>query len=132
MPSGCGRKCRLLSVLIGIAIGSRDEPTPAMVNVGDHATGRGDVEASTGTHRYLTQVGPPLRAAHHDGAHEVTRLKASDPFVLFGAGAWQPEAVHAAHLSAAKNGCHDLKRHDLRHVQLLGRACAHTRRIQPV
>src|SRR5439155_19192032 len=35
-PLGCGRKCRLLSLLIGIAIATRDEHTKAMMNVGDN------------------------------------------------------------------------------------------------
>src|SRR5439155_12124124 len=100
-PLGCGRKCRLLSLLIGIAIATRDKHTKAMMNVGDNALRSGDVEAATSTHGHFAHIGSLLGPARNHGAHEVARLEPLDALVLLGAGTREPVFVHAAHLSAA-------------------------------
>src|SRR5205807_6240609 len=60
LPSGGGRKRRLLSLLIAIAITACDKDTEAMMNVGDNALGSADVEGPTATHRYFADIGSLL------------------------------------------------------------------------
>src|SRR5690349_3760202 len=132
MPLGCGRKCRLLSLLIGIAIATRDEHTKAMMNIGDHALGRGDVEAATSTHGHFAHVGSLLGPARHHGAHEVARLEPLVALVLLGAGARESVLVHAAHLSAAMPSRCDVPRNDVLDDDRRGRAPAYVGRIEPM
>src|ERR1051326_7027669 len=100
-PLGGGRKYRLLSLLIGITIAPRDEHTKAMMDVGDQALSRGDVEAATSTHGHFAHIGSLLGPARHHSAHEVARLEPLDALVLLGAGPRKPVLVHAAHLPTA-------------------------------
>src|SRR5258708_23399501 len=121
MPSGCGRKCRLLALLIGIAIGSGDERAVAMMNVGDHALRSGDVEDATRPHGHFAHSGSLLRATCHYSAHEVTCLEALDTLVLLGSCTREPVLVHATHLSAAMPSRRDVQWNDVFDDE---RACA--------
>ena len=97
-PSDGGRKRRLLSLLIGITVGSGNEPTPAMVNVSDHAVLRGDVEGTTAAHGHFAHIGALPDATAYHRPHEITRLKAPHPLVLLRTGARKAVLVHTAHL----------------------------------
>src|SRR5947207_1236256 len=56
LPSGGGRKRRLPSLLIGIAITTRDEGTKSVMNVCDPPVGGGNVEDTPRAHSDLAQV----------------------------------------------------------------------------
>ena len=53
-----------------------------MVNVGDGALRRFDVEDPTRTHCHLAHIGALLASACHDGPHQVARLEAFDALWL--------------------------------------------------
>src|SRR5260221_277509 len=132
MPSGCGRKCRLLALLIGIAIGSSDERAVAMMNVGDHALRSGDVEDATRPHGHFAHSGSLLRATCHYSAHEVTCLEALDTFVLLGSCTREPVLVHATHLSAAMPSRGDVQWNNVFDDERGWRAPAYVGCIEPV
>ena len=69
-----------------------------MVNVGDAAVRRGDVEGPTAAHGDFADVGSLLGATGDDGSHEVARLEPLHPLVLLGTGTRKAVLVHAAHL----------------------------------
>ena len=69
-----------------------------MMNVGDDAMRRDDVEGPAATHGDFADIGSLLGPTGDDGSHEVARLEPLHPLVLLGAGTRIPVLVHAAHL----------------------------------
>src|SRR5205823_2861318 len=121
MPSGYGKKCRLLSLLIGIAIVACDEHTKTMMNVGDHTLCRRDVEAATRPHGHFAHIGSLLGPTGHHRTHQVAGLKPFHSLTLLGTGAREAEPIHATHLPTAMPCRDDVEGHALLEKQRGGR-----------